>query len=65
MQVMEWAIATNSANILTHLRDMGYPIPLEVIQKYPLIIRDYLLGKPLPQPLIPGDRGMCRGVPTP
>ena len=42
---MEWAIASNSANILTHLRDLGYPIPMDIIDKYPLIIRDYLLGE--------------------
>lgn len=44
-EVMEWAILNNSANILTHLRELGYPIPLTIIEKYPMVIRDYLLGE--------------------
>lgn len=42
---MEWAIISNSANILTHLRELGYPIPLSIVEKYPLVVRDYLLGE--------------------
>ena len=42
---MEWSITHNSANILTHLRKLGYSIPLDIIKRYPTIIRDYLLGK--------------------
>ena len=42
---MEWAIENNSANILTHLRELGYSIPLNIIERYPKIIRDYLLGE--------------------
>ena len=49
LQVMEWAIASNSANILTHLRELGYSIPVDIIDRHPLVIRDYLLGK---QPLL-------------
>lgn len=44
-QVMEWSITHNSANILTHLRMLGYSIPLDIIKRYPTVIRDYLLGK--------------------
>ena len=44
-QVMEWSITHNSANILTHLRKLGYPIPLDIIKRYPTVIRDYLLGR--------------------
>ncbi len=42
---MEWAILTNSANILSHLRLLGYSIPLDIIEKYPTVIRDYLIGE--------------------
>ena len=42
---MEWSITHNSANILTHLRRLGYSIPQTIIKRYPMIIRDYLLGK--------------------
>lgn len=68
---MEWAISTNSANILTHLRDLGYPIPFDIIEKYPLVIRDYLLGKLFPlQPLPPShvacaEQGSTRYVKCP
>lgn len=49
---MEWAISSNSANVLTHLRNLGYPIPLDIIEKYPMVIRDYLLGQSLPECLL-------------
>lgn len=45
MQLMEWALTKRSANIMTYLRHTGYHIPLELIQRYPEIVRDYLLGK--------------------
>lgn len=64
---MEWAISTNSANILTHLRDLGYPIPLDIIEKYPLVIRDYLLGEGRLFSILPIAVNMpcvvCRRVP--
>ena len=42
VQMMEWAICNNSANILTHLRDLGYAVPAELIERYPEIMREYL-----------------------
>lgn len=42
---MEWAIENNSANILTHLRQLGYAIPSALIVKYQDILAEYLYSE--------------------
>lgn len=42
---MEWALTTGSANILTHLRDLGYEISEDLIRKYDETVGAYLLGE--------------------
>ena len=39
---MEWAIESNSANILTHLRQLGYAIPSSLVVKYQEVLAEYL-----------------------
>ncbi len=40
---MEWALENGSANILTHLRELGYPIPDDLVTKYHEVVLCYLL----------------------
>ena len=42
---MKWAIESGSANILTHLRELGYSIPEDLIQTYDDVIASYLLSE--------------------
>ena len=42
---MEWALTTGSANILTHLRHLGYEISEDLIRKYDETVGAYLLGE--------------------
>ncbi len=42
---MEWSIQNNNANILSHLRDLGYSIPASIIERYPEAIREYLFAE--------------------
>ena len=42
---MEWAIQNNSANILTHLRDLGYAVPPNLIDHYQETMREYLFSE--------------------
>ena len=42
---MKWAIENGSANILTHLRELGYSIPEDLIQSYDEVIASYLLSE--------------------
>lgn len=42
---MEWAIENSSANVLTHLTELGYPIPEDLVLKYQEIIADYLFAE--------------------
>jgi len=50
--MMEWAIMNNSANILTHLRELGYAVPPELIDRYQETMRDYLFTE-YPLQLVP------------
>lgn len=40
---MDWALENGSANILTHLRDLGYEIPEDLVLKYQELVVSYLL----------------------
>ena len=40
---MDWALENGSANILTHLRDLGYAIPDDLVLKYQDLVVGYLL----------------------
>ena len=40
---MDWALENGSANILTHLRELGYAIPEDLIMKYQELVLCYLL----------------------
>ena len=42
---MDWALEHSSATILTHLRELGYPIPEDLIWKYQELIVSYLLSE--------------------
>ena len=42
---MDWALENGSANILTHLRDLGYGIPEDLIWKYQDSVACYLLSE--------------------
>ena len=42
---MDWALENGSANILTHLRDLGYAIPEDLIWKYQDSVACYLLSE--------------------
>ena len=42
---MRWAISCNSANILSHLRGLGYTVPPELIQDCPEEMKDYFFGE--------------------
>lgn len=49
---MRWAISCNSGNILTHLRGLGYTVPMELIQECSEEMRDYYFGE-YPLRLVP------------
>ena len=42
---MDWALLNNSANMLTHLRNLGYAVPSELIERDPHLFGEYLLCK--------------------
>ena len=42
---MEWAIQSSSANILTHLRDLGYSVPVELVEHHQDVMRDYFFAE--------------------
>ena len=42
---MEWAIGNGSANVLTHLTELGYPIPEDLVMKYQEVVADYLFAE--------------------
>ena len=42
---MEWAIENGSANVLTHLTELAYPIPEDLVMKYQEVIADYLFAE--------------------
>lgn len=42
---MDWALQNNSANMLTHLRSLGYAVPSDLIERDPVLFRDYLLSE--------------------
>ena len=42
---MEWAIENGSANVLTHLTELGYPIPEDLVMKYQEVVADYLFAE--------------------
>ena len=39
---MGWCLQNQNANILTHLRDLGYSVPPELIEHHPETMREYL-----------------------
>lgn len=43
--MMEWSIQSNSANILSHLRDLGYPVPTELVNHYQNQLQEYLFAE--------------------
>ncbi len=50
---MDWALENGSANILTHLRKLGYAIPEDLVIKYQELVVSYLLQE---YPLIVRER---------
>ncbi len=42
---MEWSIQNNNANILTHLRELGYSIPPHIIEHHPEALREYFFAE--------------------
>ena len=42
---MDWCLDNGSANILTHLRDLGYAIPLNLFDKYHDVLTEYLFNE--------------------
>lgn len=43
--MMDWAIQSSSANVLTHLRDLGYSVPVELIERNHDVMRDYFFAE--------------------